>query len=161
MMSSGLKRTLLLRAISSLKVPLLFTCSPRIEKLDELSSVAVIPLRFMTKNHVGSMYFGALAMGAELSVAMPIVFDIFQDKKPLTFLFTEFHCEFLKKAKEDIYFVFDEMPAMNKLKAEVLEKGGAQSGYFSGAAYLKSNYATKKDPVIKFRIGVNLKNTKK
>lgn len=107
------------------------------------------------------MYFGALAMGAELSVALPIVFDIFQDKKPLTFLFTEFHCEFLKKAKEDIYFVFEEMAAMEKLKNEVLERGGSQNGYFSGAAYLKSNFADRKEPVIKYRIGVNLKNTKK
>ncbi len=154
------KKNLLLRALSSRRVPLLFLCSPQIVELSENESVVKIPLQFTTKNHVGSMYFGALAMGAELSVALPVVFAVFEQRQPFNFLFTQFNCEFIKKAKEDIYFVFSNVTEQRTFMNR-LQPGESGTLLSDGAAYLASDYAARTSPVIKYKIGINIKNTKK
>ena len=59
------KDTLALRAFGLIKIPLLFFVSPTIVKLNEKECEVKIPLNWVTKNHLNSMYFGVLAMGAD------------------------------------------------------------------------------------------------
>ena len=42
------------------------------------------------------MYFGALAMGAELSIALNVVQELYHSSKKIDFIFKDFQCEFLK-----------------------------------------------------------------
>jgi hypothetical protein len=49
------------------KIPLLWFCRPKIIHLDNNSVEIKIPLKRRTKNHLGSMYFGALSVGADIT----------------------------------------------------------------------------------------------
>ena len=53
-------------AFGALKIPLMFYLRPRILALSETSVALEVRLRRRTRNHRGTMYFGALATGAEL-----------------------------------------------------------------------------------------------
>ena len=56
----------MIRKFGLLKAPLIWLCRPKvIEHTDEKIEMA-IRLRRRTKNHLGSMYFGALAVGADV-----------------------------------------------------------------------------------------------
>ena len=56
-----------LRIISFWKIPLLFYCRPKIILLTDQKVQFKIKLKRRVKNHLGSMYFGALAVGADLT----------------------------------------------------------------------------------------------
>ena len=67
-----------------------------------------VPLNFRTKNHLGAMYFGALAIGAELCIAMLAVKKIQESGLRIDFLFKDFKAEFLKRAEGDVHFICEE-----------------------------------------------------
>ena len=60
-----LKQTVGMRLFGWLKIPLLASVRPSVVELSETRCVVRIPLRRWTRNHLGSMYFGALAIGAD------------------------------------------------------------------------------------------------
>ena len=68
------KSNLELYLFSFFKVPMLFYCRPRIVALDDEKVEIRLPLRRRTKNHLNSMYFGALAVGADVAGGF-IAFD--------------------------------------------------------------------------------------
>lgn len=57
----------MLRWFGLFKVPLIGYCRPRFLHLDAYSVTILIPLRRRTRNHLGSMYFGVLAIGADIA----------------------------------------------------------------------------------------------
>jgi hypothetical protein len=52
------------------KIPLLFYVSPKIIEISPDSCIIKIKLRRRTKNHLNSMYFGAMAVGADVAVGL-------------------------------------------------------------------------------------------
>ena len=64
-----LRATLALRLLGIAKIPLLFALRPRVQRLDEAVSEVLVPLRWFSRNHVGSMYFAALAAGSDCASA--------------------------------------------------------------------------------------------
>src|SRR4051794_12547209 len=52
-----------LRAFGFFKVPLIFYVAPSIVELSDRRCVIRVPLNRRTRNHLGSMYFGTLAVG--------------------------------------------------------------------------------------------------
>jgi acyl-coenzyme A thioesterase PaaI-like protein len=90
------------------KIPLIGFCSPRVLESDGQRTVLKIPLGFRTKNHLGAMYFGALAIGAELCIAMLAVKKIQESGQRIDFLFKDFKAEFLKRAEGDVHFICEE-----------------------------------------------------
>ena len=63
-----------------------------------------IPLNYRTRNHVKSMYFGALAVGADLAGGLFVMEAIKASKKNVGFIFKDFKADFLKLAKGDVHF---------------------------------------------------------
>ena len=59
------KQTFGMRLFGWLKIPLLASVRPSVVELSETRCVVKVPLRRWSKNHLGSMYFGALAIGAD------------------------------------------------------------------------------------------------
>ena len=65
---SLLKRTdLLIRMFGFKQIPLIYYTGLSVVEFNERCCVAKIPLTWRTKNHLGSMYFGALAIGADVA----------------------------------------------------------------------------------------------
>jgi hypothetical protein len=153
------KDTLILNAMTWLKIPLLALCRPKIVERSTSRCVVRIRRNYWTQNHVGSMYFGALSMGAELSIAASVVFQIQYDKIPLNFLFTDFEAKFLKKGTGDVYFIFEEMEELQKLVQHCIETGEKSEHKFRGRATLSLD--PQAEPIMTYALTLNLKRTKK
>lgn len=102
------KNNLFLSIYAWTKIPLIGFCMPRVLESDGQRTVLKIPLGFRTKNHLGAMYFGALAIGAELSIAMLAVKKIQESGERIDFLFKDFKAEFLKRAEGDVHFICEQ-----------------------------------------------------
>lgn len=90
------------------KIPLIGFCSPRIIEATNEKTILKIPLGFRTRNHLGAMYFGALAVGSELCIAMLAVKQIQASGLKIDFLFKDYKAEFLKRAEGDVYFICEQ-----------------------------------------------------
>jgi len=102
------KATAFLRLFSFFKIPLLGWVRPTVIDFDDQRTVLEIKLGRRTKNHLGVMYFGALAMGAEAAVAVRAVQEIQKSGQRVDFLFKDFEAKFLKRAEGDVHFICDE-----------------------------------------------------
>lgn len=101
-------KTLLLWGFSMNKLPLVFWLKPRIIELTNVRGVILMKFKRRTKNHVNSMYFGALSVGAELAAGILVMNFFQQQKERYTFVFKNFTAEFLKRCEDDVSFVCEQ-----------------------------------------------------
>ncbi len=92
----------LLLLLGRLKIPMIGFVRPRIMEMDDQKVKIRIRLRRRTRNHLGSMYFGALAVGADLAGAIHSVY--FTGGKEMSMSFKSMQAEFLKRADGDVFF---------------------------------------------------------
>ncbi|MFZ3229484.1 MAG: DUF4442 domain-containing protein [Pseudobdellovibrio sp.] len=90
------------------KIPLIGFCAPRVVEATNERTVLKIKLGFRTRNHLGAMYFGALAIGSELCIAMLAVKKIQESGERIDFLFKDYKAEFLKRAEGDVLFICEQ-----------------------------------------------------
>jgi len=103
-----MKNNLFLSLYAWTKIPLIGFCAPRVLEADENKTILKVPLNWRTKNHLGAMYFGALAIGAELCIAMLAVKKIQESGERIDFLFKDFKADFLKRAEGDVHFICEQ-----------------------------------------------------
>ena len=96
-----------LRIISFWKIPLLFYCRPKIIFLDSDSVKFRIKLNRRVKNHLGSMYLGALAVGADITSGYFAFHYLQKHKKSISLIFKDFHADFYKRSMGDVVFSCD------------------------------------------------------
>jgi len=99
------KETLGLRVFGWLKIPLLASVRPSVVELSETRCVVRIPLRRRTRNHLGSMYFGALAIGADCAGGLLAMDQIKRSGGKVSLVFKSFQATFLKRPESDVYFI--------------------------------------------------------
>lgn len=153
------KYTLLMRFYGLFKIPLLAFVAPKIKTFDGKKCVVSIPLGYRTKNHVGSMYFGALAVGAELSIAAAAVFAISEKKKKIDFIFKDFECKFLKRADGEVYFVCEEIEEVLKLVDQTALSEERLEKKLKGYAYVPGNKTG--EPILEYELTLSMKNRSK
>ena len=74
MFSRVTKLTWLIRFFGFAKVAMIYYCKPKVIYVDDNSLEIKVPLNRRTRNHINSMYFGALSVGADITggfLAMP------------------------------------------------------------------------------------------
>ncbi len=71
------RETLSLRLFGLTRIPLLFYVGVSVAEISPERMVIRIPLKRRTKNHLGSMYFGALCVGADCA---PGAFAMYSDQ---------------------------------------------------------------------------------
>ena len=90
------------------KIPLIGFTRPKLISLDEKNVSVKIKLNRRTKNHLNSMYFGALAVGADIAGGIHVFyFSEILDKK-VSFSFKGMNAQFLQRAESDVYFSSNE-----------------------------------------------------
>lgn len=89
-------------AFGLVKVPMIFYCRPTITRLDDAACHVVIKLRRRTKNHFDSMYFGALAVGADVAGGVLVKHHIDQGQPRLSLIFKSFSADFLHRPEADV-----------------------------------------------------------
>lgn len=99
-----LVNTWYLRYYGFTKIPLLFYARPSVIEMSDERVVIKIPLSRKTKNHQGSMYFAALAIGADCCVGFLAVAKINKRPEKFSFIFKDFHANFYRRANADVYF---------------------------------------------------------
>ena len=90
--------------LSVFKIPLIGFVKPRLLKLDEQESVVKINLKRRTKNHLNSMYFGALAVGADIAAGLHAFYFAESLGYKVSFAFKGMNADFLMRAESDILF---------------------------------------------------------
>ncbi len=87
------------------KVPLIGYLHPRLITLTDEKIVIKLPLKRRSKNHLNSMYFGALAVGADLAGGLYGFYHARQAKLDVSLAFKSFQAQFLKRPESDVFFV--------------------------------------------------------
>ncbi len=118
-----MKQTVFLRAFGFFKIPLLFYVSPTVVHLSEKACAVKIPLNWRTKNHLGSMYFGTLAVGADCAGGLMAVEAIRKSGQKVSLIFKDFKAEFLKRPEADVVFSCQDGPMILEQVKETIRTG--------------------------------------
>lgn len=122
-----MRETFWLRAFGLLKVRLLLFISPSVVEVSETRCEIRVPLNRRTKNHLNSMYFGALAAGADCAGGLIAMRLIQQEGGKASLVFKDFHADFLKRAEGDTHFICEEGLAIRDLVRKALQTGERES----------------------------------
>ncbi|MFO1257139.1 MAG: DUF4442 domain-containing protein [Gammaproteobacteria bacterium] len=87
-----------------LKVPMIFWVKPTVLALTDEQVTLKIPLKRRTKNHLNSMYFGALCVGADVAGGIHMLHFMKSSLNRFSFVFKDFQAEFLKRPEADVHF---------------------------------------------------------
>lgn len=98
-----LKETAFVRLVA-LKIPVLLWLGPRVLQLDDEGCAVEIKLGWRSKNHLGSMYLGALCAGADLASGLNAAKLIQERHRKVKLVFADLRAEFLKRADGDVVF---------------------------------------------------------
>ncbi|MCF8275656.1 MAG: DUF4442 domain-containing protein [Flavobacteriales bacterium] len=98
------KANLRFKLVGLFKIRLIGFVNAKLVEYSDDKTVVRIPLNRKTRNHLGSVYFGALAIGADVTGAW-IAFDyLAKTKKNVSVVFKDLNAEFLKRADGDVHF---------------------------------------------------------
>ncbi|HMN68700.1 MAG TPA: DUF4442 domain-containing protein [Bdellovibrionales bacterium] len=149
------KMTAGINLYSALNIPLLAFVTPRVLELTSSRGVVRIRLDRRSRNHLGVMYFGALAMGAELSIALQALESIRASGKRIDFIFKDFRAEFLKRADGHAHFVCEDVAAIADMIRRAAEGRERLSETFKGYAVVPSK--SESEPVMKYELTLSVK----
>lgn len=86
------------------KIPLIGFVRPKLVQIDDDSVRVQIKLRRRTKNHLNSMYFGALAVGADIAGGIHAFYFAELADTKVSFAFKGMNANFIKRAESTIIF---------------------------------------------------------
>jgi len=155
LISHNLNATLKVRLLGFLKIPLMYFCRPRILNIDDESVTVVIPFKRKTKNHVGSMYIGALTVGADLAGGYLAMHHVSKMKNKNKLIFKDFHADFLKRAEGDVHLICNDGNKIRELVEEVSKSGERGNMSVLINAYVPTKF--KDEPVAKFTLTLSIK----
>lgn len=158
-LQSRLKNTLFIRLYTFWNIPLIWWIRPTVVEMGKSRTVLKIALSRRTKNHLNSMYFGALVIGSELVVAAKAVQAIYESKEKVDFVFKDFKAEFLKRAEGDVHFICEHGIAVEDLVKKAIVSGERETQTFPGYAVVPSKDAQEK--VVAFEVTLSVKKKRK
>ena len=105
------------------KIPIIGFVKPKLIELNENSACVRIRLRRRSKNHLNSMYFGALAVGADVAAGLHAFYFAEQMGKKVSFAFKGMNAEFLMRAESNIDFISTDGQKVKDAMNRSLESG--------------------------------------
>ncbi len=103
-----IRQTLALRFWAFAKIRLISYVRPRVLDLTDERCEIVVPLSWRTRNHLRSMYFGALCIGADAAVALIALNASRKAGGRITVIFKDMRADFVKRAEDDVHFACDQ-----------------------------------------------------
>jgi acyl-coenzyme A thioesterase PaaI-like protein len=144
----------LLRLFGLTKIPLLFYVGVSVAELTPERMVIRIPLRRRTRNHLGSMYFGALCIGADCAPGAFAMYLIRQQPARISMVFKDFQAEFLKRAEGDVDFICNQGKEIAELVALAASSDERVERQIDVVATVPS---ISDEPVARFKLTLSLK----
>lgn len=147
-------QTLKIRLFGFFKIPLIGFTSPQVLELSNRRVEISIPLNRRTRNHIKTMYFGALSVGADLCIGLLALHHIEKKAYKQTLVFKDFHIDFHKTAKAKVHFVCEAGHEIGELVEKAHSTKERQNQKFTGQAFCPS---ISKEPVATFTLTLSLK----
>lgn len=113
----------MLKAFAITRVPLLFATGAKVNEINDDRCSIRIPFIKLIKNHLGSVYFGALAIGADACVGLLAAHKIHHSGHSISLVFKSFSAQFLKRAEGPTFFICEEGKKIDELIAETIASG--------------------------------------
>lgn len=113
--------TVMLRYFGLTKIPMLFFCRPKLIENNEKTVTVSIALNRRTRNHLGSMYFGALAVGADCAAGLIAMNQIQRSGENVSLIFKSLSANFLKRAEGDVCFTCNQGIEITGLVNQAIE----------------------------------------
>ncbi len=142
------------RDFAKKKIPMLYYVEPSILELNDKEIKIKIPFKDKNKNHLGSMYFGVLCVGADASggvLAMKLIKD---SGKNISLVFKDLKADFFKRAVGDTIFVCKDGDGIKELIQKVIETRERQNMPLHIDAFVPSQ---QEEPVAHFVLTLSLK----
>lgn len=109
--------------LSRIKIPMLGRLKPELLHINDESAAIKIKLRRRSKNHLNSMYFAALAAGADCAAGLHAFYFAQKMDRKISFAFKSLEGQFLKRAETDTFFEFDGGKEIEKMVLQSIETG--------------------------------------
>lgn len=135
-----------------LQIPLIGYVKPKLLQLDDTSVRVKIPLRRRSRNHLKSMYFGALAVGSDVAAGIHAFYFAKQSGVKVSFAFKAVKGEFLQRAMTDVIFVSEDGAIVHAAFQEAMTTGERVNKPVTVVAYNTLN-----EPVAEFELVISIK----
>ena len=109
------------------KIPIIGFVRPKLISINKDEIVVSISFRRRTKNHLNSMYFGALAVGADVAAGILAFYHSEIHKKNISLAFKGMNAQFLKRAESTIRFVCSEGKIVENMVMKSISSGERQN----------------------------------
>ena len=113
----------LLFLLGFMKIPMIRYTKPKLLAIDDNTVRVKIKLSRRTKNHLSSMYFGALSVGADIAGGIQVFYFSKKMDRKVSFAFKGMNAQFLKRAESDIVFESNEGQKIQKAMEKSLIEG--------------------------------------
>ncbi|HAU0473237.1 TPA: DUF4442 domain-containing protein, partial [Legionella pneumophila] len=133
---------------SHFKVALIGYLKPKLIQLTDNEIVVRLPLTRRSRNHLHSMYFGALAVGADIAGGLHGFYHAKQAKCKVSLAFKSFQAQFLRRPESDVYFICTEGDVVKKMIEESKKSGERINKPIHIKAYI--NYLTHPEEIADF-----------
>jgi len=147
--------TIYLRYFGITKIPLILFVRPSVYQIEEENVVIKIPFRRRVKNHLGSMYFGAMSIGADLAAGFLAFRKIQERNQRILLIFKNFNADFLKRAEGHTLFSCNDGDVIEKLINKAIDSGERVEETIGVTATVPSKFG--EEPVAQFKLTMSLK----
>ena len=113
-----IRETVALRTWAFAKIRLISYVRTRVVDVTDERCEIVVPLSWRTRNHLRSMYFGALCIGADAAAALIGLRASRNAGGRVAVIFKDMQAEFLKRAEADVHFACEEGREISELIAK-------------------------------------------
>lgn len=134
------------------KIPMVGFVRPKLLLVDDTTVKVCIRLRRKTRNHLRSMYFGALAVGADIAGGIHAFYFAELSGSKVSFAFKGMQAEFIQRAESDVIFESNE----GELVRNAILKSKS-TGERVNESINVSAYNIKNEVVAKFQMIVSVK----
>ena len=150
-----LKATWSLRLFALTRIPLIAILRPRLLAVDADHCLVRLPLGWLSRNHLGSLYFGALCVGADIAGGLIVMNLIRARGSRVAFLFKDFQAEFHKRAESATVFACHD----GRMLAALLERAEASGEREEGTVTVTATTPDQlgDEPVATFRLTISMK----
>ena len=137
------------------KVPLIGYLKPHLISLSDSKIVIKLKLNRRSKNHLHSMYFGALAVGADLAGGLHAFYHAERSNVKLSLAFKSFQAQFLRRPEADVYFICEMGEMVKEMISDSKTTGQRVNKPLNVIAY--TNYPQQPEEVAHFMLELSLK----
>lgn len=153
--SKNFKATMGIRLFGLKKVPLIWYVRPSVEEISDERITIKIPFRRRNKNHLNSMYFGVLSVGADVAGGIMAMNCIDKSGQNVSLIFKDFKADFLKRAEGDTFFTSAQGKEVTELVSKAIETEERVEMPVNITATVPDKFGD--EPVAKFVLTLSLK----